>query len=140
MPNSQPPGDRPNSAGPLAFILDDEPQVRAIVSKILTSIGFVPHEFATPAALFADLKKAAPELIVLDLALGHTDAVDVIRHLETFGYKGKVLLISGRDYVTLGEIQRIGEQHGLTMVPPVQKPFRGVDIRDSLAAVAGGPK
>jgi EAL domain-containing protein (putative c-di-GMP-specific phosphodiesterase class I)/FixJ family two-component response regulator len=136
MPNSQPSGDRPNSAGPLAYILDDEPQVRAIVSKILTSIGFVPRQFAAPSALFADFKKAVPELIVLDLALGQSDAIDVIRNLETFDYKGKVLLISGRDYVTLGEIQRIGEQHGLTMVPPVQKPFRGADIRASLAAVA----
>jgi hypothetical protein len=72
------------------------------------------HQFASPAALFADIKKAASELIVLDLALGQSDAIEVIRHLEIFGYKGKVLLISGRDQVALGEIQRIGEQHGLT--------------------------
>jgi EAL domain-containing protein (putative c-di-GMP-specific phosphodiesterase class I)/FixJ family two-component response regulator len=136
MSNSQLSEVRPISTGQLAYILDDEPQVRAIVGKILASIGFVPHQFATPAALFADLKKAAPELIVLDLALGQSDAVEVIRHLETFLFKGKVLLISGRDQVTLGEIQRIGEQHGLTMVSPVQKPFRGVDIRNSLEAVA----
>jgi len=75
-------------------------------------------------------------LIVLDLALGQSDAVDVIRYLETFGYKGKVLLISGRDYVTLKEIQRIGEQRGLTMAPPIQKPFRAADIQNSLAAAA----
>ena len=136
MSNSQLSEVRPNSTGQLAYVLDDEPQVRAIVCKILASIGFGSHQFATPAALFADLKKAAPALIVLDLALGQSDAVEVIRHLETFHYKGKVLLISGRDHGTLGEIQRIGEQHGLTMVTPVQKPFRGVDIRNSLAAPA----
>ena len=136
MSNSQPSGPNPNSAGRLAFILDDEPQVRAIVSKILASIGFEPREFAAPAALFADFKTAVPELIVLDLALGQTDAVDVIRNLEAFGFKGKVLLISGRDYVTLSEIQHIGEQHGLTMLPPVQKPFRAADIKNSLVAAA----
>jgi EAL domain-containing protein (putative c-di-GMP-specific phosphodiesterase class I)/FixJ family two-component response regulator len=136
MSNSQPSGIGPNSTGQLAYVLDDEPQVRAIVCKILASIGFGSHQFATPAALFADIKKAAPELIVLDLALGQSDAIEVIRHLETFHYKGKVLLISGRDHVTLAEIQRIGEQHGLIMVPPVQKPFRGIDIRNSLAALA----
>ena len=134
MSNSQPTQLRPNPAGRLAFILDDEPQVRAIVGKILASIGFEPHQFAVPAALFADLKNDSPELIVLDLALGQSDAVEVIRHLETFRYPGKVLLISGRDQATLGEIQRIGEHHGLTMLTPIQKPFRGADIRNSLEA------
>jgi EAL domain-containing protein (putative c-di-GMP-specific phosphodiesterase class I)/FixJ family two-component response regulator len=136
MINSQPSQPRSNPAGRLAFILDDEPQVRAIVGKILASIGFEPRQFAVPAALFAELKKDSPELIVLDLALGQADAVDVIRHLETFHYPGKVLLISGRDQATLGEIQRIGEHRGLTMLTPVQKPFRGADIRNSLDAAA----
>jgi EAL domain-containing protein (putative c-di-GMP-specific phosphodiesterase class I)/FixJ family two-component response regulator len=136
MSNPLPSQAHPTSAGPLAYILDDEPQVRAIVGKILVSIGFEPHPFATPALLFADLKKASPELIVLDLALGQSDAVEVIRHLETFHFPGKVMLISGRDHSTLAEIQRIGEQHGLTMLPPVQKPFRVNEIEASLAAAA----
>jgi EAL domain-containing protein (putative c-di-GMP-specific phosphodiesterase class I)/FixJ family two-component response regulator len=141
MSNPQPAQAHATSAGPLAYVLDDEPQVRAIVSKILVSIGFEPHPFAAPALLFADLKKASPELIVLDLALGQSDAVEVIRHLETFHYAGKVLLISGCDDVTLAEIRRIGEQHGLTMLPPVQKPFRADEIKASLAAApaAGAP-
>jgi EAL domain-containing protein (putative c-di-GMP-specific phosphodiesterase class I)/CheY-like chemotaxis protein len=137
MSNSQPSGAHPTSTGQLAYILDDEPEVRAIVGKILASIGFATHSFAAPAALFADLKQASPDLIVLDLALGQSDAIEVIRHLETFGYAGKVLLISGRDLGTLAEIQRIGQQHGLTMLAPVQKPFRVNEIRASLAAVAG---
>jgi EAL domain-containing protein (putative c-di-GMP-specific phosphodiesterase class I)/CheY-like chemotaxis protein len=139
MSTSQPSGVRPASTGRLAYILDDEPQVRAVVGKILTSIGFEARPFAAPAALFADIKKASPELIVLDLALGQSDAVEVIRHLETFRYKGKVLLISGRDYATLSEVQRIGERHGLTMLPPVQKPFRAADIRNTLETVAPAP-
>ena len=108
-----------NSTVRLAYVVDDEPQVRAVVCKILASIGFVSHAFGGPSALIEELKRASPELIVLDLALGQSDAIEVIRHLETFHFKGKVLLISGRDYVTLREIQCIGEQRGLTMAPPV---------------------
>jgi EAL domain-containing protein (putative c-di-GMP-specific phosphodiesterase class I)/CheY-like chemotaxis protein len=136
MSDSQPTGTNPTSTGWLAYILDDEPRVRAIVSNILGPIGFEPHQFAAPAALYEDLKKAVPELIVLDLALGQSDAIEVIRDLETFRYKGKVLLISGRDPVMLAEIQRIGERRGLTMLPPVQKPFRAADVKNSLAVVA----
>jgi len=58
------------AAGQLAYVLDDEPQVRAIVRKILASIGFLSQEFTGPVALFAEMKKTSPELIVLDLALG----------------------------------------------------------------------
>jgi hypothetical protein len=64
MSDPRPIEAHPTAAGRLAYILDDEPQVRAIVGKILVSIGFEPRPFAAPAALFADLKKASPELIV----------------------------------------------------------------------------
>jgi EAL domain-containing protein (putative c-di-GMP-specific phosphodiesterase class I)/ActR/RegA family two-component response regulator len=140
MSSSRPRGANAPSTERLAYILDDEPQVQAIVCKILSSVGFVSHLFGAPAALFADLKRASPELIVLDLALGQSDAVEVIRHLETFHFKGKVLLISGRDHATLTEIQHIGERHGLTMLPAVQKPFRAADIKRSLAAADQTPE
>ena len=135
MSNSQPSAAPARSTGPLAYILDDEPQVLAIVGKILAALGYAPQQFATPTAMFAALGKAPSKLIVLDLALGQSDAVEVIRHLEALRYPGKVLLISGRDTGTLGEIQRIGERHGLAMLSPVQKPFRVADIKASLAAV-----
>ena len=123
-------------AARFAYVLDDEPQVRTIVCKTLASIGFVPRQFDGPVPFFADLKKASPELIVLGLALGQSDAIEIIRYLEAFHYKGKVLLISDHDYVTLSETQRIGQQHGLTMVPLVQTPFRAADIKNCLVAVA----
>jgi EAL domain-containing protein (putative c-di-GMP-specific phosphodiesterase class I)/FixJ family two-component response regulator len=125
--------DRPGSSGRLAFVLDDEPQIRAIAAKILESIGFVARQFAAPLPMLDELKRTPPEVILLDVALGQSDAVEVIRHLESAAYKGKVMLISGGDYVTLNDIQHIGEQHGLAMAPPVQKPFRASDITASLA-------
>jgi EAL domain-containing protein (putative c-di-GMP-specific phosphodiesterase class I)/FixJ family two-component response regulator len=125
---------RPPSTRQLAFVLDDDPRILAIVCQILVSIGFVAQQFATPAALYEELKNVSPELIVLDLALGQSDAIEVIRDLEALHYKGKVLLISGRGEATLSEIQRIGEDHGLIMVPALKKPFRASDLKNRLAA------
>jgi EAL domain-containing protein (putative c-di-GMP-specific phosphodiesterase class I)/CheY-like chemotaxis protein len=136
MSNSQPSTLPPNSSGPLAYVLDDEPQVWTIVCNILASIGYVPRQFAGLVPFFASLKSAAPELIVLDLILGQSDAIEVIRYLEAFRYRGKVLLTSNRDFITLSDIRRIGEDHGLTMLPPVQKPFQVADLKNRLAAVA----
>jgi EAL domain-containing protein (putative c-di-GMP-specific phosphodiesterase class I) len=70
---------------------------------------------------------------VLDLSLGYSDAVEVIRNMEVSKYQGKVLLISGRDEATLNEIAQIGKKHGLLMLPPLKKSFRPADIRQRLS-------
>ena len=81
-----------------------------------------------------DLEISPPDLVVLDLALGQSDAVEIIRRLEILKYKGSILLVSGRDAATLLEIAQIGERHGMVMLPPLRKPFRANDIRSILAA------
>jgi two-component system cell cycle response regulator len=117
-----------------AFVLDDEPQIGAIVCKVLEICGFVPRQFTAPSPFLAELRNAVPDLVVLDLSLGQSDAVEVIHRLEAEEYHGKVLLISGRDETTLNEITEIGEKHGLKMLPPLKKPFRPADIKRRLSA------
>jgi EAL domain-containing protein (putative c-di-GMP-specific phosphodiesterase class I) len=82
------------------------------------------------------LKQRCPDIIVLDLALGRSDAVDVMRQLAASKFGGKILLISGRDEVTLGEVQRIGERQGLWMLPWLRKPFRASELKSRLVAQA----
>ena len=96
--------------------------------------GYQPVEFSEPAPMLDQLKLAVPEIIVLDLALGKSDAVDVMRHLVDLEFAGKILLISGRDEVTLHEIQGIGERHGLSMLPSLRKPFRAVELTSRLSS------
>src|SRR6266487_1798233 len=83
-----------------AYVLDDEAHIGTLVCQVLSKCGFAPQQFTSPAPFFAALKNASPDLVVLDLALGQSDAVEVIRRLEVLEYKGKVLLISGRDEAT----------------------------------------
>jgi EAL domain-containing protein (putative c-di-GMP-specific phosphodiesterase class I) len=116
-----------------AFVLDDEPQIGIMVCKVLKSIGVDASHFCDPAHLLAELKQRSAELILLDLALQGSDAVEVIRQLEEVGFAGSVMLISGRDRSTLAEIERIGRSRGLTMLPSLQKPFRAADLKKSLA-------
>ena len=127
---------RRTAAKACAYILDDDPRVRATVSHILTSSDYDAREFSSPLPMLVSLKAAPPELIVLDLSLGQSDAVEVIRQLAILKYEGKVLLISGHDEATLNEIQRIGERHGLAMLPSLHKPFRAADLKSRLMARA----
>ena len=128
-----PDGEAAPAPAGLAFVLDDEPEIGAIVSKVLQTCGFVPRQFTSALPFLGQLEDSVPELVVLDLALGQSDAVEVIHQLEARKYQGKVLLISGRDEATLNEITQIGEKHGLKMLPPLKKPFRPADLRQRLS-------
>ncbi len=116
----------------LAFVLDDEPRLGVALCKVLSGIGINARQFVDPAAFLSELEPCNPDLILLDLALGQSDAIDVIHQLEARKYKGRVMLISGRDMGTLLEVEQIGKSHGLSMLPSLPKPFRFADIKDCL--------
>ena len=117
----------------LAFILDDEPEIRALITHIVETTGFAARAFGRATSLLMALTESAPEIIILDLSLGDTDGVDVIRSLAASRFGGAILLVSGRhDAKTIQEVWRIGTHHGLTMLPFLQKPFRLHEFQDRL--------
>jgi DNA-binding response OmpR family regulator len=115
-----------------ALVLDDEPQVGTMVCKVLGLVGITARHFTDPIAFVIEIKRARPALVVLDLALGQSDAVEIIRKLDVLKFPDMVLLISGRDEATLAEIERIGRSHGLWMAPSLRKPFRAAELKTRL--------
>ncbi len=127
------PAGTPESGRRLAFILDDEPEIRALITQIVEMTGFAARSFGRATSLLMALTESAPEIIILDLSLGDTDGVDVIRNLAAARFSGAILLISGRhDAKTIQEVLRIGAHHGLTMLPFLQKPFRLAEFQARL--------
>ena len=119
---------------PVAFVVDDEAQVRAFVSNALTSAGFRPMQLSSSSELEQALSDSIPQLIVLDLSLGDSDAIEVLRILDGIRFPGDVLLISGHDELTLDEVHQVGMRRGLNMVEPLHKPFRLEQLRERLDA------
>jgi two-component system, cell cycle response regulator len=112
-----------------AFVLGDELRIAGMVGKVLEAGGFAARTFTEVPEFFTELESDAPELLVVDLSLGESNAVEIIHRLEACGYGGKLLLISGRDETTLYEITQIGANHGLSMLLPLKKPFRPADVK-----------
>jgi len=104
-------------------VLDDDPHIAAMISRMLVVSGFTARHFTAPSPFLNEVSNSKPELVILDLALGQVDAIDIIRQLENISYKGRVLLISGRAEEILSEVERIGARHGLTMLGSLKKPF-----------------
>ena len=122
----------------IVYVLDDEARVRASILRLLIGSGYEAHAFSEPAPMLDRVTQTLPEVIVLDLALGRSDAIDVMRQLAKRKFEGKILLVSGRDEATLGDIQRIGERQGLAMLPSLHKPFRASDLKNRLSAQSHG--
>jgi EAL domain-containing protein (putative c-di-GMP-specific phosphodiesterase class I) len=126
---------RGNAPTPDAFIVDDEEGICGFVSLTLGNLGLVARSFNVAAEAVAALEHGHPEIVFLDIALGESDAVEVIRSLGEKRFTGTVQLMSGAKSPLLEDVQRIGAWHGLTMCPPLQKPFRAKDIQRTIASV-----
>ena len=113
-----------------AFIIEDDPRVSAFLADVLTSEGFVSRQFTQLPDIEAALTQQRPEIIVLDLSLGGSDAVETIRSLAAARFGGNVLLVSGHDQATIDEVGEIGSRHGLAMLPSLHKPFKVQDFKE----------
>lgn len=118
----------------IAYVIDDEAGAATVVCKLLAALGFRAEAFTDPGHFLVRTKTHPPDFAIVDLALGQSDAVEIIRQLKIIGFRGAVALISGRDQVMLDEIGRIGLRHGLAMLPSLRKPFRMDDLKKALAA------
>lgn len=124
-----------DKTGRHAFVVDDEPQFCAFVSRMLESSGFSPHEFSRLRDVETALTLRRPDIIILDLSLGGADAIEIMRSLAEDRFSGRVLLVSGHDSATLEDVRRIGSRRGLRMLAPLTKPFRLADLRQRLGDV-----
>jgi EAL domain-containing protein (putative c-di-GMP-specific phosphodiesterase class I)/FixJ family two-component response regulator len=120
-------------------VIDDDPDICALISRVLAKIGIASVGISSADALVGALKSVRPSIIFLDVALDRSDAIDGIRILRQTRFDGAVQLISGRDTELLNNIKAIGERHGLKMLDPLQKPFRSEQLR-RLFSAAGDAK
>jgi EAL domain-containing protein (putative c-di-GMP-specific phosphodiesterase class I)/CheY-like chemotaxis protein len=110
------------------LIVEDDPAIRKVFHATLgreMDLG----GFASAQELLDGWRADHPDIIFLDIALDRSDAIDVIRALATRKYRGAVQIVSGRDRILLDQVKRVGEQHGLAMLAPLQKPFRAAQLQ-----------
>jgi two-component system response regulator BaeR len=66
------------------FIVDDEPELAALVADYARASGFTPVLFAGGAQALAALRSSTPALVVLDLMLPGLDGLSLCRALREF--------------------------------------------------------
>ena len=85
-------------SAPLVAILDDEPQIRALLSETLAEAGFRTAAFARATEFEAALARATPDVCLVDLGLPDRDGLALVHRLALES-GAAIIIVSGRAQV-----------------------------------------
>jgi two-component system response regulator MprA len=89
------------SAGPAerVLVVDDDPPLRRMLARTLSAEGFEVTVAADGGAALVEVQRAAPDVIVLDVAMPAIDGLSVCRRLRGKGLPTPILMLTARDAV-----------------------------------------
>jgi DNA-binding response OmpR family regulator len=119
------------------LIIDDEPEVGAIIRQIAEGCGFEVEATTSADAFKAAYSTFRPTVIIVDLAVPNTDGIQLFRWLADEHCTVPIVIVSGFDDKVLESAKRLGEARGLLMGGIITKPMRAADICSLLNGLAG---
>jgi DNA-binding response OmpR family regulator len=80
-------------------ILEDDPELQALLERGLTEEGFRPTVVSTGAELLERVEELAPDALIVDIGLPDADGRDVCQALRSRGIHSPVLFLTARESV-----------------------------------------
>lgn len=120
---------------PYACVVDRKHHVCRFLRALLAELGFRTCGCCEAKDLSATLEGDSPDLVVIGLSTGTAEAKKALRTLAAQGFVGKALLFGTRDSGQIAEIQAVGKQLGVDLLPPLAMPLRHSALRDRVAAL-----
>jgi two-component system, OmpR family, response regulator MprA len=81
------------------LVVDDDPPLRRMLARTLAAEGYEVSVAADGGAALAEAERAAPDVIVLDVAMPGLDGLAVARRLRDKGDPTPILMLTARDAV-----------------------------------------
>ena len=81
------------------LVVDDDPPLRRMLARTLNAEGFEVTVAADGGAALLATERAAPDVIVLDVAMPAMDGLSVARRLRDRGLPTPILMLTARDAV-----------------------------------------
>jgi two-component system nitrogen regulation response regulator NtrX len=85
------------------LVVDDERDIRELICDILEDEGFTTRRAGTSDECMAELNKAAPGLMILDIWLKDSsmDGIDILKHVKLDNPDVPVVIISGHGNIEI---------------------------------------
>jgi two-component system, OmpR family, response regulator len=83
--------------GPCVLIVDDNEDIRELVSKLLAQDGYYPLKAGNGDEMFQRLSERRPDLILLDVMLPGKDGFELCRHLRADPDMPPIIILTAKD-------------------------------------------
>ncbi len=84
-------------SSPRLLVVEDEPDIRELLSATLRFAGFQVTAAADGPQALAHARRERPDLVLLDVMLPGPDGFDTLRRLRALGVRAPVLFLTARD-------------------------------------------
>ena len=117
--------------GPTVLIVEDDADLRGVLSRGLREEGFDVEVVATGHEALERVERVAPDVLVIDIGLPDTDGRDLCQALRARGIQTPVLFLTARDALVdrVAGFDAGGDDY-------VAKPFALVEVVARLQALA----
>jgi len=112
------------------LVIDDEPSFLAIIERTAKAANVPVQATTDPEEFKRAVLQACPLLILLDLQMPDSDGIELLHFLAHSACRAKIVLMSGFDTRVLALARGMGDELGLDMGEPLQKPVRPADLRE----------
>jgi signal transduction histidine kinase len=103
------------------LVVDDDHDVRAIMTSFLSEIGYIVHEAEHGGAALAMQKAVNPQLMIIDFAMPGTNGAEVVKAARAVQPNLPILFVSG--YADSAALEA-----AMGSAPFLRKPFRPAEL------------
>lgn len=112
---------------PRLLVIDDDPAICQLIADIAVVFDYETDIASTPSEI-AELLGRGHDLVMLDLSLGETDGMRVMRELGERQPGASLVLLTGADTSVLQGAARVAELSGFNLVGACGKPANIAEI------------
>ncbi len=110
------------------FIVDDEPQVRELLTRLISGRGWGAAAFEDAQAFLDAYNPAVRGCLILDIQLPGMSGLELQRELNARGVRIPIVILTGA-----GDVASAREAFRAGVVDFVTKPFRNAELLDCVA-------
>lgn len=117
------------SASDIIFLIDDDPGIVSALSRLLTAAGFQVEPYTSADDFLDRYSPQAPGCVIIDVAIGEWNGLELQKRLGTKNYDRPVIFISGQsDLPTSVRAMKAGAVDFLTKPVEADDLFHAVKI------------